>query len=288
MKKSELKKRLKIIESLSVEAGEVLAKYERKIGKLKIQNKKTQGIATEADWASERLIQKTLKKHFPDDQFLAEESYFRQQQEGTNPKAESLMQQEALWVVDPLDGTNNFLNGFNYYSVCISLVSFGKPVLGGVYRPSSGEFFFALAGEGSFKKNLLIPNSRRKKLDPFKSKKKLKDSILVTGFATEKGQSLEQEFTRFKNVMTQVRAVRRLGSAALDLCYVAEGIFDGFWEIGLAPWDVAAAGIICQEAGVKITDINNKKFSPFNYSFLAARSDLHKKLLELFSSSSKF
>ena len=281
MNKRELKQRLKVVETLCVRAGSLLSRYQKKIDKLKIQNKQTQGIASEADWASEKLIQKTLSKAFPTDDFLAEESYFRQQQEGTSPQIKSLKEKSALWVVDPLDGTNNFLNGFDYYSICISLLVKGKPVLGVVYRPSSDEFFFALKGEGSFKKKLNSPRSRKKILSVVKSKRTLKDSILVTGFVTEKGQSLEQEFTRFKNVMHRVRAVRRLGSAALDLCYVAEGIFDGFWETGLAPWDVAAAGLICQEAGVKITDINNQKFSPFSNSFLASRGSLHKKLLDL-------
>jgi len=283
MKKSELKKRLKESEDLCRKVGTLLTKYQKKIDKLKVQSKKAQGIASEADWASEKLIQKTLAKAFPKDDFLAEESYFRQEQKGTQPRVKSLMKKEALWVIDPLDGTNNFLNGFDYYSICLSLLVKGKPVLGVVYRPSSDEFFFAIKGEGSFKKRLNTTNSRKKKLSVTKSKRLLKDSILVTGFATEKGQSLEQEFTRFKNVMKRVRAVRRLGSAALDLCYVAEGIFDGFWEIGLAPWDVAAAGLICQEAGVKITNIKNEKFTPFSDSFLAARGPLHRKLLDLFA-----
>jgi myo-inositol-1(or 4)-monophosphatase len=115
--------------------------------------------------------------------------------------------------------------------------------------------------------------------------KRLKDSLLVTGFTTEKGTVFEDEFTLFKSMIGKSRGIRRMGSAALDLCYVSKGIFDCFWERGLAAWDVSAAGLICQEAGVVVTDYTGQKFHPFQETIIAARAPLHSEILSNFSKS---
>ena len=117
------------------------------------------------------------------------------------------------------------------------------------------------------------------KLD--KNTKKIKDCMVVTGFALEKGDKDPAEFRYVKKIMEKCRGVRRFGSAALDMCHVAEGKFDCYWEKGLAPWDVAASGIICQEANVKVTDYKSEVFNPFQKSIFCARSPLHKKLIGL-------
>ena len=117
-----------------------------------------------------------------------------------------------------------------------------------------------------------------------KSKKKINEGIFVTGFATEKGIDLEIEFDVFRDILKKSRAVRRMGSAALDLCHVASGIFDGFWERGLAPWDVAASGLICLEAGVLVSNYEGDAFHPFQSSILAARKPLDNELPKSHSS----
>ena len=165
----------------------------------------------------------------------------------------------------------------DYYAICIGLIYRGLPLTGVVYRPSTDDCYSASIGNGAFKKKLKML-SRSKNLFQQKSVNKLKDSMLVTGFATEKGVVFDTEFLMFKNIMGTCRGIRRMGSAALDLCLVAEGIFDGFWERGLAPWDITAAGIICQEAGVKVSDYQGTSFQPFADTILAARKPLHKNL----------
>ena len=138
-------------------------------------------------------------------------------------------------LIDPLDGTSNFLNRFDYFSVCICLAIKGVPFVGVVFRPSTKELFFAIKERGATYKignsTVQMPKSPNKKL--------IKNSLLVTGFSSEKGQVSEDEFALFKKISTNSRGVRRLGSAALDMCYVAAGFFDGFWEKSLAPWEMS-------------------------------------------------
>lgn len=268
---------------LAKEAGDLLIKKSRIISKLKVKHKLAQGVASNADVESEQLIIKKIKKNFPDHEILAEESAYELYQ-GEKSRFNFLKDKEWVWIIDPLDGTNNFLNGLDYYAVCISLVHRGEPVLGVVYRPANGDCFWAIKSKGSFFENNL---KKIKKLSIKKPKntKELKSALLVTGFTTEKGEVFDQEFELFKNMMGKSRGIRRMGSAALDICYVALGVFDCFWERGLAPWDVAAAGIISLEAKVKVTDYHNQKFHPFQETIVVARSPLHQQVLKIFSKS---
>jgi myo-inositol-1(or 4)-monophosphatase len=157
----------------------------------------------------------------------------------------------------------------DYYAVCIALAHKGTPVLGAVYRPPTGELFWAWQGEGAWFKK---PAAKKLRLQCKPMKKTMKECLFVTGFSSEKGVDFQQEFDQFKDIMLASRGIRRMGSAALDLCYVATGIFDGFWERGLSPWDVAASGIICLESGLKVTDYEGRKFHPFQDSILAGRA----------------
>jgi len=267
-----LKKALNAALEVAELAGVKLLKYRKKLDSLKVTTKEAQGVATEADVQSENLIIKELTKRFPQIPFLAEEAAFTQFKGQSDPYKE-FKKKEWSWVVDPLDGTNNFLAGLDYFAVCISLVHYGVPVIGVVYRPVNGDCFYAVAGEKTKYKNV-ISGSRAKTIYYDKAKNKLKNSLLVTGFATEKGEKFDREFSIFVNMMGDCRGIRRMGSAALDLCYVASGVFDGFWERGLSPWDVSAAGLICQSAGVKVTDYKGQKFCPFDETVLAARKGL--------------
>ncbi|MDD0854069.1 inositol monophosphatase family protein [Halobacteriovorax sp. GB3] len=280
MKNTELKKTLDIVAKISIETGAKLMKYQKKLNRLNITSKEAQGVFSEADVEAEKHIIKSLKRDFPTIPILGEESAFQDYQ-GKKEAYQKYAQMDYAWVVDPLDGTNNFLNGMDYFAVCISLVKKGQPILGVVHRPTSAHTFMAYQNGGSFFK---VGAKRAKKIFNNRLSKKLNESMLVTGFITEKGKPNQKEFDLFWHMMGTCRGIRRMGSAALDLCYVAEGTFDGFWERGLAPWDMAAAAIICQEAGVKVTDYNAKKFSPFGETILAARSPVHAQMKKLINS----
>lgn len=258
-------------EELAILAGAKLLHFQKKLAKLKIVEKKAQGVASTADIESEKLIIDKIKAQFPETEILAEEMFFNLK----NSEEIDYVNTEWLWVIDPLDGTNNYLNRLDYYAVCISLLYFGKPVMGVVYRPENGEMFSATKNCGAYYKKR---EQRKVKLSSMQNNKKLKNSLLATGFVSEKGHFFNLEFDSFLKLMKKSRGVRRMGSAALDLCYVALGVFDGFWERGLAPWDLSAAGFICLEAGVKVTDYTGVEFSPFAATVIAARSGLYREL----------
>lgn len=271
---------------LAIKAARFLLIKQKKISGLKITSKKAQGMVSNADVESEAMIIEGIKKKYPDHFILAEESAYAEYM-GQMDHYKFLKEKEWVWIIDPLDGTNNFLNGLDYYGVCISLVHFGEPVVGVVLRPTNGECFYAVKGKGTKLINFSQNFKKKSKAITLKksaNKKKLADSLLVTGFATEKGPVFDEEFELFKHMLGKSRGIRRMGSAALDLCYVARGVFDCFWERGLAAWDVSAAGLICQEAGVVVTDYEGQKFHPFQATIVASRSPLHKEILSLFRS----
>lgn len=260
---------------LAEEVGKFLIKKQSRIlnlkSSLKVHHKEAQGVASEADVGAENMILKAIKKRYPTHEILAEESAYALFK-GAKEKYEYLKEKEWVWVIDPLDGTNNFLNGLDYYAICISLVNFGNPVLGVVYRPRTGEAFRAMKDQGAQLR--LNGVSKFKKLKCVNTKKPLSECLLVTGFTTEKGELFDREFDLFKNMMGKSRGIRRMGSAALDLCYVASGIFDAFWERGLAPWDVSASGIICREAGILLSTYEGEAFHPFQSTIVAARKEI--------------
>jgi myo-inositol-1(or 4)-monophosphatase len=272
---------LKISLDLAKKAGIFLLKKQLRLSTLKINIKEAQGIASNADTESEKIIIDGIKKIFPDHFILAEESAF-EEFKGEMSRYEFLKNTEWVWIIDPLDGTNNFLNGLDYFGVCISLVHFGDPVVGVVLRPSSGECFYAVKGKGTKLVNLFAKKSKVITLNKAENKKLLKSSLLVTGFTSEKGAIFEEEFSLFKKMLGKSRGIRRMGSAALDLCYVSKGVFDCFWERGLAAWDVSAAGLICTESGVMVTDYSGQRFHPFQGTIVAARAPLHGEILSIF------
>ncbi len=275
---------LKLSIDLAVKAARLLITKQKKISSLKITNKKAQGIASNADTESEKLIIDGIKKKYPDHFILAEESAYKEYM-GEMSRYKFLEEKEWVWIIDPLDGTNNFLNGLDYYGVCISLVHYGEPVVGVVLRPTNGDCFYAIKGKGT--KLINFSNDFKKKSKPLSlkkaaNKKVISDALFVTGFATEKGPIFDEEFALFKSMVGKGRGIRRMGSAALDLCYVARGVFDCFWERGLAAWDVSAAGLICLEANVLVTDYEGQAFHPFQATIVASRAPLQKEILSLF------
>ncbi len=266
------------VKEIAILAGEKLLSYSKRINKLKITSKDAEGMVSEADIQTEKLIERKLKKLFPEASFLGEESAFLNIKDKKKAYRE-FQKVEWSWIVDPLDGTHNFLSGLDYYGVCIALAHFGKPVLGVVFRPGTNELYYAVKDGGAYKEN--IAKNSRKKLFILNNTKKLRDSMVVTGFSLEKGIENPGEFKALQRIMREVRGLRRFGSAALDMCLVSEGTFDCYWEKGLSPWDVAASGIICEEARVYVTDYDGEVFHPFQKSIFCSRKPLYKKIIKL-------
>ena len=274
--KVKLRKLLKQVMEIAEISGKKLLTFQKKIDRLSISHKKAQGVVSTADIAVEKFIVKKLQKIGLESAILAEEDSYTKV-ESSALSSSRMNEIEYTWAIDPLDGTSNFLNGLDYYCVSIALLHYGNPILGVIHRPVTGEYFYALKDQGAFK---CKKGGRKKSLYCRENGKKLSDALLVTGFSLEKGDRFDKEFDIFKKMVAKGRGIRRMGSAALDISYVAEGLFDCFWERGLAPWDVAAAGLICLEAGAKVTDYKNKVFNPFHQSILACRSPLYQKIIK--------
>ncbi len=277
MNKGKLQEILRQILDLSEKAGTKLLKFQKKVNTLHVSHKKSQGVVSTADKEVELFLLKRLHSIYPEASALAEEDFYKKFKTVSQQKnlLKNFRNIEYSWVIDPLDGTTNFLSGMSYFCICISLLHYGTPILGIVHRPVTGVSFYALKQHGGFKKCL---GKRPKSLFVKKNLKKLSNALLVTGFSSEKGDMFDREFDILKKIVSKCRGIRRMGSAALDLCYLAEGIFDCFWERGLAPWDVSAAGLICLESGVHVTDYKNKVFHPFQDSVIACRRPLYDKI----------
>ncbi len=257
------------VEKVIRSSGKMLLNYQGMLEKLNIEHKKNEGLVSEADKETEKYLINKISLVCPDSEFIAEESSF-------DTKNKKLKNKKLHWLIDPLDGTNNFLSGFDYYAISVAAFFDGEVQEGWVYRPSTQEMFYSKKGGGStYQKGANIPEVVRK------GPKSLTSSMLSTGFCVEKGQAFDQEFEVFKKVMGKCRGVRRLGSAALDLCYSALGPWDGFWERGLSPWDVAAGGLFATEAGLVVTNYSGEKFSPFDDTIIAATSGAHPDLVSL-------
>ncbi len=278
--KRELEELEQVALKTAVKAGKLLVKAQRNIKNLSITSKDSQGIVSSADIASEELIVKSLKKANEEIGFLAEENFY-QKYKGKKQSYKLFEKTPYLWVIDPLDGTNNFVHGLDYYAVCISLVKDGKAVIGVVHAPARKETFVASKGKGARFYSGAVTDKNKNTIKKVKGRKNLNECFLATGFATEKGKPFNTEFKTFKDMMNHCRAIRRMGSAALDLCHTAIGIYDGFWERGLAPWDLAAASIICQEAGVKVTEYKGQELNIFSETILAARQSTYRNMQEI-------
>jgi len=245
------------VEEIARRAGEILrAGFEREH---KVEYKGAIDLVTEVDHQSEAFLLAEIQRRFPGSSILSEE-------------AGSLAgDEDHLWYVDPLDGTVNYAHGVPIFCVSIGYACRGVTTLGVVYDPLRDEAFTAERGRGAWLNGRLIHVS---------DACELKDSLLVTGFPYDTWNSPRNNLEYFGRFARLTQGVRRLGSAALDLCYVAAGRLDGFWEISIHAWDIAAAGLIAEEAGARVTDIDGKPdyISP-PQSILAAPAELHSKML---------
>jgi myo-inositol-1(or 4)-monophosphatase len=211
-------------------AGALINRASLDIEKLQVQTKSTNDFVTEVDQAAERVIIETILQAYPGHGILAEES-------GRSMGAKD---SEFVWIIDPLDGTTNFIHGFPVYSVSIALAHRGVVQQAVVYDPSRNDLFIASRGRGAYL------NERRLRVS---KRTRMAESLIGTGFPFRKGDNFKRYVRMFEEVMQQCAGVRRPGSAALDLCYVAAGWYDGFFETGLNPWDIAAGSLIITEAG---------------------------------------
>lgn len=250
---SDLQNYLDFAAELAKDCGKLLAGSFRKSHTVKYKG--PVDIVTEADAASQELAVGRIKKAFPSHSILAEEN-------NLSISGES----KFKWIIDPLDGTTNYAHGLPIFCFSAALEADSAIVLGCAFNPVLNEMFYAVAGGGSYLNGQRINVSTT---DVFER------SLLSTGFPYDKKTNPDNNFDRFKNVSVNVRGIRRLGSAVIDLCYTAAGILDGYWELSLNPWDMASGSIIVAEAGGLITDFCKGPFSIYNKRILASNGRIH-------------
>lgn len=227
--------------------------------KLAIAEKSRSGdLVTEVDKKSEEIILNIIRRHFPNHNILAEES--GKLEEGEN---------DYLWVIDPLDGTTNYAHGYPLSCISIGLLIKGKPRVGVVYNPLYQELWSAATGKGATLNHQPIKVSEIKELSK---------SLLVTGFAYDRRETIDNNYAEFCYLTHLTQGVRRSGSAALDLAHVACGRFDGYWERGIKLWDIAAGIVILEEAGGKITAYDGSKIDFNSGRILATNGYIHQVL----------
>jgi len=256
---------------MAEDAGKLLQSYSTRLftRPLKLIHKGAQGLASEADLKSEELVMRRIQRRYPTHRILSEEDSFTRKLKIEGPGGD----RTPTWLIDPLDGTNNFLNGLPFYAVSLALAEGEEVQVGVVHNPIVGETFYATRGGGAFLRRRFGTKYLTKRLRATVGAQPLKDALISTNLGSHRHNAdLIRQFP-------EVRAFRRLGSAALELSYVAAGILDVYWEYRLQPWDIAAGGLICQEAGVPISDHSAQAFRPYTPHVLAARRPLYDDVL---------
>ncbi len=246
-------------------AGTVISRATDHVADLTIESKQRNDFVSEVDRQAEHAIIDILKRAYPDHHFLGEES-------GDTGSELS----EYRWIIDPLDGTTNFLHGLPHYAVSIALEYQGRLELGVIYNPSNQELFTAERGGGAFL------NNRRIRVAGLRS---LEGALLGTGFPFRADQDVERYLKTFRALHGPLSGIRRAGSAALDLAYVASGRLDGFWEFGLLPWDMAAGILMVREAGGIVIDFSGKEEFMTSGNVIAANPKITHAMLKAISTS---
>ena len=250
-------------------AGAIINRAALDVEAVRISQKQVNDFVTEVDHASERAIIDTLLTAYPDHGILAEESG----SEHGNPKA------DHIWIIDPLDGTTNFIHGFPVYCVSIALQVRGKLEQAVVYDPSRNDLFTATKGRGAFMNERRIRVSKRTRLD---------ECLLSTGFPFRPEDDFDKYLRLMGDVMQRTAGLRRPGAAALDLAYVAAGFSDGFFELGLQPWDMAAGALLITEAGGLVGNFTGDANFLEQRECMAASPRIYAQLVPLLSKYSKF
>jgi len=240
-------------------AGALLLKYAS--SGFRVEYKNPINLVTDADRAAEQCVIDHISSRFPTHRFLAEER-------GRIEEAPS----PYLWIIDPLDGTTNFTHGYPAYCVSIGLEHNGRCILGVIFDPSRDELFTATENQGAWLNGQPLHVSPTTALDR---------SLLVTGFAYDIRETSRNNLDHFSTFSLRAQGVRRTGSAALDMCYVAAGRFDGFWEVRLNPWDMAAGSVIVREAGGTLTNFSGSDLSIYGYELVASNGHIHQAMLSI-------
>jgi len=245
-------------------AGDLIARQAGQLDRIKVQTKSPNEFVTQVDEAAERIIIDAISQRYPDHAFLGEES-------GLTGNEAS----DHVWIIDPLDGTTNFIHGFPQFCVSIGLKVKGRLSAGVVYDPISQELFSASRGEGATLDGRRIRVSGRRDLE---------GALIGTGFPYRCSEEfMDIYMNQFRDVMGKASDVRRPGSAALDLCYLAAGRIDGFWEFGLKPWDMAAGVLIIREAGGLISSLTDEDDYMESGNIIAGSPKVHAELKALVS-----
>jgi myo-inositol-1(or 4)-monophosphatase len=242
------------------EAGKFLKYSIGRVRNIEIKKGEERNLVSEIDKASEEKIIGIIKRHYPHHAILAEESG------GSNTNS------EYKWIIDPLDGTTNFIHGLPIYCVTIAIERKGELVAGVTYDPNLDELFTSEKGSGAYVNGKRISVSIAGELI---------HSLLVTGFPYDIAKNPDHAIEHFVNFLMGAGAIRRLGSAALDLAYVAAGRFDGFWEVNLNPWDMAAGMLFVAEAGGKVTDFSGVQTSIYKKQVLATNGRIHPAMMQV-------
>lgn len=244
------------------QAGKIIVRAQDQVASLNVMKKGTNDFVTQVDKAAEDAIIETIKKAYPDHAILGEESGYQEAK-----------QADQLWIIDPLDGTTNFIHDFPQFCVSIAFQDQGKVTQGVVYDPLRDELFTAVRGRGA------RLNERRIRVS---NALNLEQSLIGTGFPFREFHNLDAYLAYFKTLIPISAGIRRAGAAALDLAYVAAGRLDAFWEFGLKPWDVAAGALFVQEAGGYVSTIEGDSNFLNSKSVLAATPKVHQQMLALY------
>ncbi len=253
-----MEKKLRLIKEIAVEAGKILMGWFGK--EFEIRSKKGGELVTTADVESEKFIVGALRERYSDIGVIAEESNFKE------------WEKEELFIVDPLDGSNNFAYGIPFFSISIAYQLKNELILGVVYDPVHKELFTCLKGSGAMLNGKPIKVSAREKLS---------DSMLATGFPYIRKSKEDSNIPEFSCFLMKTRGLRRLGSAALDLAFVASGRFDGFWEKSLKPWDISAGGLLVLEAGGRVSNFYNNEWDNMKDHIIASNGKIHEEMIEV-------
>ncbi|HYA11399.1 MAG TPA: inositol monophosphatase family protein [Thermodesulfovibrionales bacterium] len=238
-------------------AGQIIFSHLGKISKRDIGLKQASDFVTSVDRESEKIIIDTIKEYFPDHHFLAEEAL------------KEFGKGKYRWIIDPLDGTTNYIHGYPVFSVSIALEFEGEIVLGVILDPLRNELFWTEKGTGAYLNCSSIEVSNIN----------IRESLITTGFPFRSKEMIDPYLKLFKNIFLKVSDLRRAGSAALDLAYLACGRCDGFFELGLSPWDIAAGSLLIKEAGGVVTDFGGDNHYLMTGNIVAGNPEVHKEIV---------
>ena len=252
---------INVVEAAMRKASRGLLHDFGEVEQLQVSKKGPADFVSNADTRAERTLRRELGKARPDFGFLMEEG-------GEEPAADG----RNRWIVDPLDGTTNFLHGIPHFAISVALETDGEIVAGAIYEPTRDEFYWAETGRGAWLNNRRLRVSGRASLH---------EALIATGIPFKGIGDHARYLPTLAAIMPHVSGIRRFGSAALDLAYVAAGRYDGYWEFGLYPWDVAAGVILVREAGGFVTEVGGRSYRLGAENILAANGELHGDLMRL-------